>query len=167
MTNFKCKDYYIIKVRIYASKYLLDKYHSDKNNRNKPYPKQHRDRAVQYTKFFWEFFTHVTGINDKDWYFKYMFNARECALEELQDKYGILTSDAEAERIFLIPKEKEDLFEWFKENVGLPYKVVSVLKYLPLSFRYSDNYDLGNLRQESEEFTKKQKEKFGIKDGEE
>ena len=165
MTNFKCTDYHIIKVRIYASKYLLAKHYNDDNNNNKPLPKQHWERAQQYTKFFWQFFTYVTGINNKDWYSKYMFDARECAFEELQDKYGILSSDAEAERIFLIPKGKEDILEWVKNNVELPYKIVSKIP-VPFKF-YHDNFGLGNIRQEAEENTKKIKEKHGIKDGEE
>lgn len=168
MGKFKCKDYHIIKVRIYASKYILDKFHKDKNNKNKPYPKQHRDRAEQYTKFFWEFFTYVTGITAKEWRSKYFFDSRECALEELQDKHGILTSDASGERIFLIPKGKEEIFEWFKENVKLPYNVVSVLKYIPLAYLYSDNYGLGNLREEAAEWNKKNiTDKYLNKDGEE
>lgn len=169
MNKFKCKDYHIIKIKIYASKYLLDKYHNDKNNDKKPLPKQHWERAQQYTKFFWEFFTFVTKITSKEWHAKYFFDSKECAFEELQDKYGILNSDAEGERIFLIPKGREEIFEWLKENVRLPYTVVTILKHIPLSFLYSDNYGLGNLREEAEEWNKKNViDKYNLnKDGEE
>ena len=155
MNKFKCKNYYIIKIRYYASKYLLDKYYNDPNHNEKPLPKQHHERAKIYTYFFWKFFNHVTGIEDKDWYLKYSFESRECAKDELQDKFGILQSDAESEMIFLIPKDKEEIFKWVKENVNLPYKIVSVLKYIPLSFLYSDNYGLHpTRRKESEEWSK-------------
>lgn len=167
MTNFKSSDYYIIKIKIYASKYLLDKYYNDENKDNKSFPKQHWERAQQYTAFFWELFTHVTGIKPNDWHSKYFFDSRECAFEELQDKYGILSSDAESQRIFLIPKDRKDIFDWIKDNVKLPYNVVTVLKHIPFKF-YHDNYGLQNLRQESEEWNKKNViDKYNLKkDGE-
>lgn len=155
MNKFKCKDYHIIKIRFYASKYLLDKFHKDKQNHSKPYPRQHRERAQQYNKFFWEFINYVTNTPTRDWYQEYGFMSRECALEELQEKFGILTSDGGGERVFLIPKGREDIFEWIKENVGLPYKVVSVLRYIPLAYLYSDNYGLGNERERAINYLKK------------
>ena len=71
MNKFKCKDFYIIKIRVYASKYLLDK--SD-NNPNQPLPKQHHERAERYSEFFWDFFYHITKIDSEDWHFKYSFD---------------------------------------------------------------------------------------------
>jgi len=152
MNKFKCKNFYIIKIRVYASKYLLDKSY---NNPSHSLPEQHRERARRYTEFFWEFFNHITGIKSVDWYLKYSFQSKECACDELQEKFGILKSDAECEKIFYIPKENVELFEWIKENVKLPYKVVSVLRNIPLKFLYNDNYGLNTTRrEESEEWTK-------------
>jgi len=151
MNKFKCKDYHIIKIRYYASEYLLKKHFSDSDTTKTCLPEQHRERAKRYTKFFWEFFYHVTGIESKDMYLKYSFDARDCAYDELQEKFGILQSDAESEVIFLIPKGKEEIFEWIKENVKLPYNVVSILKHIPFKFYH----EVDTIRRkESEEFVK-------------
>ena len=152
MNNFKCKNYHIIKIRYYASEYLLKKHYNDPDHNKKHLPTQHMDRAKRYTEFFWEFFYHVTGIEKRDWHFKYSLESRECAYDELQEKFGILQSDAECEVILLIPKEKEEIFEWIKSNVNLPYKIVSVLKHIPFSFLYDNNNT--TRRQQSEEWTK-------------
>lgn len=152
MKKFNCKDYYIIKIRVYASKYLLDK--SDKNNL--PLPEQHSERAMQYHVFFWQLFEKFIGITQRDWRLKYFGDGLSCAYEELEERFGILQSDAEGERIFIIPKEHEEIFEWIKENVNLPYKVIKILKHIPLRFRFFDHKLVKgtSLRKISEEWTK-------------
>ena len=149
MNKFNCKDFYIIKIRIYASEYLLNKAH--KNGENLPV--QHRQRVGQYHDFLHEFFEHFTGIKMHDWILNHFGDHTDCAYEELQEKFGILQSDAESHKIFLIPKDREDILEWIKENVKLPYKIISRIR-VPFKF-YADNYGLGNKRQLSEEWTKK------------
>lgn len=144
--KFKCKDYHIIKIRTYASKYLLDK--CEKNGDH--LPKQHSQRAAIYYNFFQDFFEYLTKTTMHDWILNHFGDHMDCAYEELQDKFGILTSNAEEDRIFLIPKGQEDVFEWIKDNVGLPYKVVTVLKHIPFKFYH----EIGNRRQLSEEWTK-------------
>ena len=152
MKKFNCKDYYIIKIRVYASKYLLDK----SDNNNLPLPEQHSERAMQYHVFFWQLFEKYTGITQHVWRLKYFGDGQSCAYEELEERFGILQSDAESERIFLIPKGKEDIFEWIKDNVKLPYKVIKVLNHIPLSFRFNDHILVRStsLRKISEEWTK-------------
>lgn len=155
MNKFKSKDYHIIYIRYYANKYLLKKYYDNPNHTNLPYPKQQYERAEQYNKFIWELFTHLTGISHYDWGIKYSYMTRECAFDELGERFGILNSDAEGALILLIPKGKEEIFEWIKDNVKLPYKVVTILKHIPLSFLYDENPGLNTWRRkESEEWSK-------------
>ena len=151
MNKFKSKDYHIIYIRYYASKYLLKKW---EKNSNEPLPKQHSERARKYHDFFWKFFTHLTGIESKDWYTKYNFESKECASEELQERFGILKTNGESEDAFLIPKGKEDIFEWIKDNAELPYRVVTRMRHIPFRF-YRDDCGLSdNIRKDSEEWSK-------------
>jgi len=151
MNNFNSTDYNIIYIRYYASKYLLKKWEI---NSNQPLPNQHHERVRRYIEFFWEFFTHLTGIEGKEWRLKYSFEPKECAVEELQERFGILITHGENENAFLIPKGKEDIFEWIKDNVKLPYRIVTKMKHIPFIF-YRDNCGLSDRkRKDSEEWTK-------------
>ncbi len=71
-----------------------------------------------------------------------------------------LITHGESENSFLIPKGKEDIFEWIKDNVKLPYRIISKMRHIPFRF-YRDDCGLSDMkRKDSEEWTKKIQEKY-------
>ena len=119
--NMKCKDYNIIKIRYYASDYLLKKWHATDGRM----PKQHWDRAEACVALFWNIFEHVTTIKRLDWLDEYRFDARNCAQDELEEKYGIRIHNTEGSYVFFIPKSNPEIFQYIKNNCTLPYKVLT------------------------------------------
>jgi hypothetical protein len=116
----KCKDYFIIKIQYYADKRLLKKWHE-----GGVMPIQHWERAKEYVDFVWRFVEMATGEGTEYWHTKYMFDAKECAIEEVEEKYGIFYSGGEGWATFMIPLRHTKMIKWMKSNIQLPNKVVS------------------------------------------
>lgn len=122
MNILKCEDYFIIKVRFYASRYYLKKFYNNESiGRQK-----HWEAAKNHTEFFWNFIEKVTGTLSDKYYEKYMFNAKECVIEELNETYGIIIVEGEGYYKYFIPKNDSnlELVEWVKKNIKNPYKVL-------------------------------------------
>lgn len=121
MERIKCKDYFIIKIRVYADEKILDEWH--KGN-TVGVPKQHTERSKAHSEFFWQLVEKVTNKERKYWFLEYGLDAREAMTEELADTYDIQILGRESERTFMIPKTSPEIFEWVKNNVTNPSKVL-------------------------------------------
>ena len=120
------KDYFIIRVRYYASEYLMKKQHEQGSH-----PKQQWERAEQINKLYWDFITFVTKKEHEWWLLEYPHWAKECAIEEMEDNFGIVISDREGNYVFLIPKRHTHIIDWFKTNIDkykLPNKILTKLQ---------------------------------------
>lgn len=155
MNSFKCKDYFIIKHRCYADARLLKKWEG------KPgLPKQHSERARDHNNYLWELISFITKKTQDDWFYEYIFDTRECAFEELEEKYGIFFSGGEGWSTLMIPKKHDEIIEWIKTNkTKVPSKVVSKLKYIPFYLVHKEK-DLNFKRKTSLESTIKFKNKY-------
>lgn len=122
--EIKCSDYLIVKLRYYADAKVLKKHYADPNHADKWLPKQHHERAVAYHDFFFSFIEKITGKSKDYWYYQYMTDASACLREEIHETYGILTSDTGGYYVWMIPKNRKDLFDWVVENTTVPYKVM-------------------------------------------
>ena len=151
----KCADYYIVKIRYYADKHLLDKHH--KNGGKGAYPAQHQERAEAYFDFFWEFFEKFTGHKKSKYYFDYMFETRVCAQEELFEKFGVYIPEGEGSYKWFIPIEQTEMIQYVKDNCKNPMKVLKItnMNYFKLNSMPSDYW-----RKESIKFSEEMKIKF-------
>jgi len=155
MKEFKCKDYYIIKICYYADKNL------NRNYKYKDDPvvkKQHWERAKQYNKFKWEFIEHLTNKSQSYWFNDYMWETDMCAFEEIYEKYGIISQIcAEGWYYYYIPKELSEVIEWMKNNLVNPYKILQKCKHIPIV-----ETNLNWYRTNSLDFTLKQHKTISI-----
>lgn len=133
----KCNDYFIIRLRVYADKCILDKWH---NTPGSPTPKQHMKRAEEYNKFFNNFFEFVTKIKYTDYMYTYSISNRECMIEELATEYDIVISDGEGWRTWFIPKDQTDNIKWLLDNVKLPHTTPSKTGIYMLQHRKKGTY---------------------------
>lgn len=121
MNKLKCKDYFIFKLRYYADKKILDKWHTTFSH----VPKQHMERARLSNDFFWNLIEKITGKNKNEWYSTYMFDTNDCALEAMEETHGIyrwlLT---EGYYTYFVPKQHTEIIEWVKLNIKSPYKIL-------------------------------------------
>jgi hypothetical protein len=120
MKKLKCEDYFIIKIRYYASEYYLNKFH---NNDVAGLIKQ-REAAENHTKFFWDFIEKIAG--KQNYYEKYYYNIKECVLEEIHETYGIIIIEGEVYYKYFIPKNNKNsqLIDWMVENIKNPFAVL-------------------------------------------
>jgi hypothetical protein len=120
MKKLKCEDYFIIKIRYYASKYYLNRFH---NNDVIGLKKQY-EAAQKHTKFFWDFVEHIAG--KQNYYEKYYYNTKECVLEEIHETHGIIIRQEEVFYKYFIPKNDNnlELISWMEENIKNPYAVL-------------------------------------------
>ena len=151
-------DYFILKIRTYADDRLLNK-----TKPGEPLPKQHYERAQSFNDFIWSFISYMTK-NDKDyWYANYMFDARECALDYIEENFGIMMlRNYESATKWIIPKEMAETIDWIKLNIpdNLPHNVLKRVNLLMYSFQIDK--DLKWRRAESLERTKNFMEKEGL-----
>lgn len=146
MFRLNCKDYYIIKMRYYADKKLLDKYWED----NHTIPPQHYERCADYMDFRWLLVNEICGKDSMYWHTHYMIDSVECAKEYICEKYNIYFKTDDGDEILFIPKSNEKIFEWVKDNIpsNIPNKI---LKKTRNYFNNSKN----RVREHSREFTLK------------
>jgi hypothetical protein len=124
--EMKSSDYTIFKIRYYADgiNVIKGKFDSD--------PQQHWDRAQSYNNLFWRMFENVSGITETDWRKDYFLSSKECAVEELYDKYDILIPETEEYYYWFIPNDMIDLIDWVKDNCSLPFQIVRRTPYSSL-----------------------------------
>jgi hypothetical protein len=132
--RIRCKDYFIIKIRYYADEKLLSKCRD-----NMPLPQEHHDRAKEWNEFFWKFVERVTKTTQKEWRHKYLFDTRECAIEEIFELHGIFLQDNEGWENILVPISNTEIIEWIRENNKLPFKVPQKINLG--SYRYRGNIE--------------------------
>lgn len=124
MNQIKCKDYYIVKVRYYASPYYLKQFHEGKSKGIK----KHHEAASKHSEFYWAFMERASGKNSDHFFKEFCLGARECATEEINETHGIIILFGEGWVTYLIPKDKNsDLFDWVKSEVKsreIPNKIV-------------------------------------------
>ena len=111
-------DYTIFKIRYYADGINVRKGKFDGDD------DQQWDRAQEYTKFFWEMFQKVTGKPHSDWVEEYFLSSRECAIEELHEKYDIIIPESEEYYYWYIPNTMDNIIQWVKDNCKLPFQIV-------------------------------------------
>lgn len=127
LDSIECKDYFIIKVKCYADRRILDQF-------GLSHP-QHWERAQLSLDFFWALVEKVTGENQNYFFEKYMFNTMDCAKEEIQDTHNILQYDIESHYLYFIPKEHKKIIDWIIENIKSPHKI---LKKTHTGYRIQD-----------------------------
>jgi len=140
----KQSDYNIIKVRYYASDYLLKKWHDGGEQ-----PRQHWDRALHINKLFWDFVKLITGKEHEYFMYKWMLDTKDCVIEYLFENYNIIIDNKEKYYFFFLPKSMEKEFEWIQKNSKAPYKILK-RKSVEHYSRCITNWR----REDSEKFTK-------------
>ena len=101
MNYLKCNDYFIIKIRCYASKYYMKKFISS----NSIAQKKQWEAAENYNNFYWKFIKRVTGNKMEHYFWKYMLNSKDCAQEEIHETHGIIIVNGEGYYTYFIPKK--------------------------------------------------------------
>ncbi len=109
----KTKDYHILKLRYFAERYLLDKWHNGDTH-----PKQHWDRAVNHNEFKDKLIEKLSGMSKRQWNNKYADTFRNEVINEyLEFEHGIYSGNfREGYWYLFIPKTKSDVFKWVKDN---------------------------------------------------
>jgi len=121
----KTSNYYIIKLRYYASEYHLKKWHDDNCSKSHMV---HVNACKKHNDFFWSFFEKVTGIPRREFQTKYA-SSTECAIEELEADHGLVIQTNEGWYTYLIPKKNTELIQWFNDNKGdIPSKVMKKIR---------------------------------------
>ena len=118
--NIHCKDYFIMKIRTYADKHVLDKWHKT----NGPTPQQHRDRAMSIYNFTCALIEHVTHDPYDTFMLLSHLDSDECIRELLYEKSGVLVRYGEAVRTYMIPNNQTELIDWFKAHAPQPNWIV-------------------------------------------
>lgn len=113
----KSSDFNIYKIRYYA-----DGINFKKNKPDVYDEKQHWERAQEYNKFLWQLIEKVTKKSMKKWTEEYFLSSRDCAIEELYDKYDVIIPEGEIFSYWYIPKSMVDICEWIEGNCKLPFK---------------------------------------------
>jgi len=153
MTNIKCKDYFIFKLRYYADRSVLDRFG--------PSHPQHSERARLSSDFFWAFTEKVTGKKQDVWYAEYMFGTRECATEELAADFGIfIFLLSEGCYTYFIPLNHKEIINWIIPNIHSPYKI---LKKTSVGFVNTDKNQRWK-RDRGKKFTDDWKQKIFIQE---
>lgn len=147
LVYMKCKDYFILKIRYYADEKLLKKWRVTQG----PLPLQHMERAQAYNEFQWKAVEFITGKKNQYFFFHYPLSTKDCALEELEDDFGIHICRNEAHDHWLIPKSRPDILEWCVQNLpNNPFKVLKKMKYI--GHRFIDKNFLTFRRRDSADF---------------
>jgi hypothetical protein len=116
------KKYFIIKLRQYASEYHLERWL--KFNDNKGHLK-HIEACKKHQVFFEKLYEHLTGNKYNDLFYEYGFSIKDCASEIIESDYGILLPRGEGWQKYLIPKDNQELIDWFMDNKGdIPFKIL-------------------------------------------
>lgn len=128
----KCDDFYIFKVRVYASSYYLKKFHLGDKTAHR---KQH-ETAKLANDFFWQFFLAATKYDMLYVYTKYGFSGKECAVEYLRDIDIIHKKGSEAWDVYLIPKSNTQLIHFVEEYLELNKITYKKVKKIRIFFNF-------------------------------
>jgi len=122
------KDYNIIKLRYYTSKYYLKKFHENDTIAIK----KQFEAAKKHLDFFWKFVEFLNNKTIENYVKDYGVSAAaECAVEEINETHGIIRVDNEGWYTYLVPKDKPEIYEWIKNNIdGIPYKELKNVRIL-------------------------------------
>jgi hypothetical protein len=135
MNKINDAHYFILKVRYYADKKLLDKSHK----KGEMLPKQHHERARMWVDFQWKLIEHLTGKPFTWWIGYYPLNTSDCAWEEVNEKgcdgQNPMYFWNEGWKVLYIPKSQPELRDWIYENCSNPIKEVK--RYPLIMLRYS------------------------------
>lgn len=128
MEQIKCEDYFIIKVRYYASDYILKKWRYNNDHT----PKQHWERAVASGELFWALSEYVTGKSQEQYGNEYFLDLKHWAQEDLKEVHGIFIDEGGKCFNYMIPKNKVNVYNWLinylKETDKLPFKEVKKIR---------------------------------------
>lgn len=152
MNEIKCKDYFIFKVQTYADKKVLDEWHLHKDA---PMPKQHWERVKSHIEFFHSLVEKLTGKGMNHWALEFGMFRNECLRDELSEFHGIHIHETEGTNIYMIPKDRTDLIQWFKDNLQNPYKILK-----KVDIRFTDFIGKSDRREHSREGNKEIREKY-------
>jgi hypothetical protein len=153
------KDYFIIKLRTYASPYYLKLWH-EKNSVIGL--KKHHEAAAKHQDFFERLYEYITKSKYNDLFFEYGLSLGDCAREIIDSDYGIILNRGEAWQTYVIPKEKTELISWFMDNIGdIPYKILKRSRIIldfhkPNSTFWRDRFRLSD--EDKAEFSKYKKD---------
>lgn len=118
--RIKCKNYFIIKLRYYASPYYMKKFRNGDPIANK----KHYEASVNFNEFSRKFIEIVSERPYNYYEREYFLNSKECAYEDIHESHGIIFDQAKAYYVLMIPKEYTDIINWVKNNVNIPFKIV-------------------------------------------
>ncbi len=124
------KDYCIFRIDYFADSRLLRNAHA----KGGPPPKQHYDRAKDYSVFISKFIEDLTGKNFEFWFRNYL-EPRLCAFEEIREKTGIVCTEDSGKLYILVPLDQTDMIESIRKMKNiLPKKE---LKRFPFTNMWS------------------------------
>jgi phenylalanyl-tRNA synthetase beta subunit len=130
----KCKNYYIIKISTYHSTTKFDDVFYD--------------RVKTISKMKWDFIEKFSGFSQEYWNIEYMLDSLSCGLEKIYDDFKVRMINGEGYIKFWIPKERKDIYEWFK-SYDIDFKVLKKTN-IPINI-INSTY----MRERSREFTLK------------
>ncbi len=119
--NPKCSDYFIIKLRFYASDHYMRLMR--KGNRN-GYIK-HMLASRNYYTFFWKFIEKVTDKKYEYFSNNYFLHEVESSIEEIRETHDIYHSQtSKGYHTFFIPRKYKDIVNWVKASVNIPNTIL-------------------------------------------
>ena len=134
----KRNEYYIIKLRTYASEYHMNKWSKDKNMKSY---KLFIAACEKHHKFFWNFFEYLTNVPRAKMQLNYA-GSIECAVELLEAEHDVVLSPNSSDGWFhyLIPKTNKELIQWIHDNKGdIPFKELKSMRII-LDFHKPTNW---------------------------
>lgn len=129
-------DYFHIKLRSYASPYMLNKFHKGDLNANKA----QMDAARKIVDFFWKLVEEVTGHDSSYYYLTYKGFGKEYAVADLYHKSGICIAGGEGWYYYIIPKQDKKLIKWFLDNSSHIKQVVLKRNRYTMYFEHYESY---------------------------
>jgi len=119
------KTHRYIKIRVYPSDYLRNKYDINNPILNKKF----RESFELYREFYEGLVEMITNKPYEYYRKHYMFGTMDATDEEIHEITGISIAEAEAFKIYCIPKteENEVIFDYIIKNVKNKYKVLKRL----------------------------------------
>jgi len=106
MINSPNKDHCIFRIDYFADSRLLRNAHA----KGGPLPKQHYDRAQEYSVFISKFIEDLTGKNSEFWFLNYL-EPRLCAFEEIREGTGIVCVEDSGKLYVHVPLDQTDTID--------------------------------------------------------
>lgn len=145
MNPINSRNYYLISIRVYPSDYFLKLFQKNDLKGHNAFKKI----IKEYTNFFKLLYENIVK-KDHDKQYEIYFNAREVMTEELREICGLNIMEAENNRIFCIPKNRKDVFDFIINNCILKYKILKKTRgtYFDrgISTYYRDNNKINGIK---------------------